>query len=141
MVIQTHIWFSIWIGSNGMLSCFGFLSRNPLRNILVSKAVSSSVIENLSSEFFDNTVLLHQFSSMIDYSHPSIQSMFYLAGFLWYKLYGSNRRIGNMNGGSGMGEDDSKLVAFDTYVISRQVTRQILFVLLFLLTKNVENVY
>lgn len=140
MEIKTHVWFSIWIGSNGVLSCFGFLTRNPLRNILVSKAVSSSVIENLSSELFDNTVLLHQFSSMIDYSHPSIQSMFYLAGFLWYKLYGS-KRIGNVNGGSNVGEDDSKLVAFDTYVVSRRVTRQILFVLLFLLTKNVDNVY
>ena len=116
--------------------CHCFLVRNPLRNILVTKAVSSSVVENLSSELFDNTVLLNQAYSFDLNHHPYFA--FYFAGYLWYRLYikGLNSRNNNDNN-----SDDNKLGQFDTYKISRSITRQILFVLLFLLTKNVENVY
>lgn len=112
--------------------CSGFLSKNPLRTIVVSKAVASSVIENLSSELFDNTMIMNQIYC-VDCSHKYF--VFYLAGFLWYKLYGNRSKLGLGYG------DDKKLVVFDSYLVTRRITRQILFVLLFLLTKNVENVY
>jgi len=118
-------WVVSWLGV-----CSGFLSRNPLRTIVVSKAVASSVIENLSSELFDNTMIINQMYCF-DCSHNYFA--FYLAGFLWYKLYGNRAKLGD--------GDDKKLVVFDSYLVARRITRQVLFVLLFLLTKNVENVY
>lgn len=111
--------------------CNGFMSKNPLRNIVISKAVSNTVVENLSSELFDNTILINQMYSLDD-NHDYFP--IYLAGFLWYKLYsGVKSKINN--------NDDKKLVVFDSYIMTRRITRQILFVLFLLLSKNVHNVY
>ena len=121
-----YILFPLWISI-----CNGFLIRNPLRNIIVTKAISSSVVENLSSELFDNTIMMNQFYCF-DCNHNFF--MIYCAGFLWYKLYGKGQLALDDH-------PDRKLIVFPSYLVSRRITRQVLWMVLFLLTKNVESVY
>ncbi|NBT16968.1 MAG: hypothetical protein EBS95_11610 [Chitinophagia bacterium] len=157
----------------------GFLTKNSLRNIVVSKAVVSSVVENISLELFDNTVLMHHISNF-DYTHP--YCIIYFAGFFWYKFLkisdsptleidsigqnsdittvGTNFRRPDDIQKEGCGRTksgrirldenltrpqkvdvDKKLVVFDYYVSARRFTRQLLFILFYLLSKNVGNAY
>jgi hypothetical protein len=101
-----------------------FLSTGPLRQIVLSRAVTTSLTEALAMNVFDVSALVHEITCDCD-THPYLPV--YVAGFVTFSyLY-------IVNG------DDDRLKNIDFYLTIKQNLRTILFTLFLVLGKNVDN--
>jgi hypothetical protein len=100
-----------------------FLATGPLRKIVLSRAVTSSLTEALALNVFDVSALVHEIACDCD-THPYLPV--YVGGFVTFSyLY--------IKGG------DDRLKNIDFYSNVKQTLRFVLLSLFLVLGKNLEN--
>lgn len=110
---------------------YAFIGKQPLRNIIISKAIQNSFIENLSIELFDNNILLQQ----VGFHNDNYQTLFlYITGYIWFQTY--YIKINNS-----MAKENKKLMVFSDYNITHNYLRFFMFFSFFLFFKNVDNAF
>lgn len=103
----------------------GFLIRNPLRQIMVVRALTTSITEALAVNVFDVSAVMHEVACDCE-QHPYLPV--YAAGFVCFTYL----FIVNSN--------NDKLDNVEFYSEVKKSLRQILFVMFLILGKNVESV-
>jgi hypothetical protein len=103
----------------------GFMIKNPLRQIVLMRAVSTSITEALAVNVFDVSAVMHELSCDCE-QHPYLPV--YVAGFICFTyLFVADR-------------NNDKLESVEFYAELRKNLRQILFVSFLILGKNIESV-
>jgi len=107
----------------------GFLiPENPLRKIVLGKAMVSSIAEKFELDVFDTSAIIHQ----ISYNHDQVTLGVYIATAVAFYTY-RNSVVNYKN-------TEEKLQYIDYYVRYKKIVKQVLFVLFFLLAKDVNTV-
>ena len=103
----------------------GFLIKNPLKQIVMMRAVSTSITEALAVNVFDVSAVLHELSCDCE-QHPYLPV--YVTGFICFTyLFMLNN-------------NNDKLENVEFYSELKKSLRQILFVSFLILGKNVGSV-
>jgi hypothetical protein len=148
------------------LRTYGFFAKSPLRKLIITKAISKSLMDNISSEMFDNTVMFQQVYSNYDIVHnPYIVA--YLMCYCWFKFYRkrtNDYKIFEVFELATISDNENKNLlinhSFNSTIVDyhfniendhmnkpvsyynyTRFIKNILFIALFVFTKNVENVY
>ena len=102
----------------------GFI-KHPLRQIVVARAVTTSITEALAVNVFDVSAVMHELACDCD-QHPYLPV--YVAGFICFTyLFAMNR-------------NNDKLENVEFYSEMKKDLRKILFIAFLILGKNVESV-
>lgn len=115
----------------------GFSFNNPLKRIIMTKAITTTFVENISAEFFDT-------STMVQHVFMGINSNYlvlYLIGYYWFNVHTKDEIIKKYKY---MDEDklkERKLMSFESYTITKKIVRQFMIICLLILTKNIDRVY
>jgi len=103
----------------------GFLIRQPLRQIVAARAVTTAITEALAVNVFDVSAVMHELACDCE-QHPYLPV--YVAGFVCFTyLFAMDR-------------NNDKLESVEFYAEMKKSLRQILFVSFLILGKNVEGV-
>lgn len=103
----------------------GFLIKHPLKQIVLMRAVSTSITEALAVNVFDISAVMHELACDCE-QHPYLPV--YVAGFICFTyLFVVDR-------------NNDKLESVEFYAEMRKSLRQILFVSFLILGKNIESV-
>jgi hypothetical protein len=103
----------------------GFLIKNPLRQIVMMRAVSTSITEALAVNVFDVSAVMHELSCDCE-QHPYLPV--YVAGFICFSYMFA------------MNNNNDKFENLEFYSEMKKNLRQILFVSFLILGKNVGSV-
>lgn len=126
--------FIVIIGLPSIIRSFQLPSRlifdelNTLENIVNSKAVVSTITSRMNMEIINENILFQQ---ALSGGHLRLNfDLFYLSilAISWYSRYMVD-----------VDNTDSKLANIQTYSHTRKITNTVLFVVLIILSKNVEN--
>jgi hypothetical protein len=126
MYFQISLFMSLFLGYHSFLIPPQFLPTvTRLETIITSRAISSSFITNLRNEFSIEKI----FTEITEFNYHSINLTF-ISLFITY-MYGQYKYM--------EGSKIKKIEKFDKYRKINRITREILFIILFIFTKDVQN--
>ena len=102
----------------------GFLPKEPLKNLLINKAIYNSLFEKLSVEILDETKLM---TELVTFDGHTINP-FYMISVLYL---GINKNSTNT---------DNKLIMLDEYKKHKRNIKQLTFIVFLIFIKNIESV-